>query len=113
LFREWDVLLAPAISVLPYPHVERPWPPPDKQMDLTMTINGTAVPYERALVFPAVATLAGQPSTAFPAGRSREGLPIGLQAIGPYLEDRTPIRFASLLAQEIGGFVKPAGYEAS
>ena len=35
-------------------------------------------------------------------GLSREGLPIGLQAIGPYLEDRTPIRFATLLAKEIG-----------
>jgi amidase len=38
-------------------------------------------------------------------------LPVGLQAIGPYLEDRTPIRFAALLAREIGGFVKPEGYD--
>ena len=53
------------------------------------------------------------PRTAFPVGRSREGLPIGLQAIGPYLEDLTPIRFAALLAREIGGFRKPAGYDAS
>jgi amidase len=34
-------------------------------------------------------------------------------ATGPYLEDRTPIRFAALLAREIGGFVKPDGYDAS
>ena len=52
-------------------------------------------------------------STAFPAGRSREGLPIGLQAIGPYLEDRTPVHFAHLLARELGGFTKPAGYDLS
>jgi hypothetical protein len=39
---------------------------------------------------------------------SLEGL-----TIGPYLEDRTPIRFAALLAREIGGFVKPDGYDAS
>jgi amidase len=39
-------------------------------------------------------------------------LPIGLQVIGPYLEDRTPIRFAALLAKEIGGFAKPEGYDA-
>jgi amidase len=38
-------------------------------------------------------------------------LPIGLQAIGPYLEDRTTIQFAALLAQEMGGFVKPAGFD--
>ena len=49
----------------------------------------------------------------FPVGRSREGLPIRLQAIGPYIEDRTPIRFATLLAKEIGGFSRPAGYDAS
>jgi len=39
------------------------------------------------------------------------GLPVGLQAVGPYLEDRTPIRFAELLAEQIGGFRAPPGYE--
>ena len=53
--------------------------------------------------------MAGQPATAFPVGLSRGGLPIGLQAMGPYLEDLTPIRFAALLAREIGGFRKPRG----
>jgi amidase len=38
---------------------------------------------------------------------SPEGLPIGLQAIGPYLEDLTPIRFAAAVAREWGGFVPP------
>lgn len=33
-----------------------------------------------------------------------------LQAIGPYLEDHTPITFASLLEREFGGFVTPPGY---
>ncbi|MBM4442049.1 MAG: amidase [Candidatus Rokubacteria bacterium] len=111
LFREWDVVLAPAINVLPYPHVERAWPMDDSDLTLTLDVNGAKAPYLDGLVYPAVSTVAGQPATAFPVGRSREGLPIGLQAIGPYLEDRTPIRFAALLAKEIGGFVKPAGYD--
>ena len=58
-----------------------------------------------------VATLAGQPATAFPAGLTRGGLPIGLQAIGPYLEDRTPIRFAGLVGAELGGFTRPCGFD--
>jgi hypothetical protein len=29
------------------------------------------------------------------------------------LEDLTPLRFAALLAREIGGVRKPAGYDAS
>ncbi len=110
-FRDWDVLLAPAINVLPYRHVERAWPMDDTDFTLTFDVDGRTVPYLDGLVYPAVSTVAGQPATAFPAGRSRDGLPIGLQAIGPYLEDRTPIRFATLLAREIGGFVRPDGFD--
>jgi amidase len=112
-FREWDVLLAPAINVLAYPHIDRAWPEDDSDLALTFTVDGRAVPYLHGLVYPAVSTVAGQPATAFPVGRSREGLPIGFQAIGPYLEDLTPIRFASLLAREIGGFQRPPGYDVS
>jgi amidase len=112
-FRDWDVLLAPAINVLAYPHIERAWPEDDSDLTLTFTVDGRPVPYLHGLGYPAVSTVAGQPATAFPVGRSREGLPIGLQAIGPYLEDHTPIRFAALLAREIGGFTRPAGYDLS
>jgi len=111
-FSEWDVVLAPAFNTLAYPHIERPFPTDESDFTLTLQINGQDAPYMRCLVYPSVATLAGQPATAFPLGRSREGLPIGLQVIGPYLEDLTPIRFAALLAREIGGFTKPGSYDA-
>jgi amidase len=113
-FRDWDVLLAPAINVLAYPHIARPWPVDDPDdLRLTLDVNGHGVPYLHGLVYPALSTVAGQPATAFPVGISRGGLPIGLQAVGPYLEDLTPLRFAALLAREIGGFRKPPGYDAS
>jgi amidase len=73
-------------------------------------VNGQTVLYDPGLVYPGVATLAGQPATACPVGLTRAGLPIGLQALGPYLEDRTPIRVAALLAREIGGFTPPPGF---
>ena len=111
-FREWDVLLAPAINVLAYPHIERAWPAGQRLGD-HLTLDGLAIPYLHGLVYPSLSTVAGQPATAFPTGISRDGLPIGLQAVGPYLEDRTPIRFAALLAGEIGGFRKPPGFDAS
>jgi len=41
------------------------------------------------------------------ADRGGAGLPIGLQAIGPYLEDRTAIGFAGLVEREFGGFRAP------
>jgi amidase len=61
-------------------------------------------------VYPGLATLCGHPATAFPFGLTRHGLPIGLQAIGPYLEDHTPLRFAALVAQKFGGYQTPPGY---
>ena len=110
-FREWDVVLAPAFFRPAYPHLETPWPVTPASFARTLDVNGVPVLEELGLFYPAVATLAGQPSTAFPVGLTRGGLPIGLQAIGPYLEDRTPLRFAALLERELGGFVRPPGYE--
>ena len=52
----------------------------------------------------------GQPATAFPAGLDPKGLPLGLQAIGPYLEDRTTMRFAQLLEQEWRAFQAPPAF---
>ena len=112
-FRDWDVLLAPAINVLAYPHIERAWPMDTSDTTITLPVNGQPQPYLQSLCYPALSTVPGQPATAFPVGVSREGLPIGLQAIGPYLEDLTPIRFTALVAREIGGFRKPAGYDES
>jgi len=54
-------------------------------------------------------TTCGLPATAAPIDRSPSGLPIGVQIIGPYLEDRTTIAFAELLERELGGFAAPPG----
>ena len=110
-FEEWDVVLAPAWLGPAFEHVDKPYPPTPESIRDTIPVNGDPVLYELGLFFPTVATLAGQPATAFPVGLSRARLPIGLQAIGPYLEDRTPIRFTALVEREWGGFQAPPGYE--
>ena len=88
-----------------FPHTDTPY------QHRTLTINGVTVPYSRQSVYSGIATLAGQPSTAFPVDLTNNGLPIGLQAMGPYLEDRTPIRFASLVTRELGGYLRPPDYD--
>jgi amidase len=110
-FRDWDVLLAPIIIQPAFPHTPFAWPPDAASMQHTITVDGHTVPYDLQLVYPGLATLAGQPATAFPVGLTRAGLPIGLQVLGPYLEDRTPIRFAALVEREFGGFQAPPGYD--
>jgi Asp-tRNA(Asn)/Glu-tRNA(Gln) amidotransferase A subunit family amidase len=66
-----------------------------------MTVRDLGFSVERPFRLPTAASTSYQNSQ-----------PIGLQAIGPYLEDLTPIRFAALLAREIGGFTKPDGFGA-
>ena len=45
-----------------------------------------------------------------PIGRSETGLPIGVQIIGPHLEDRTTLAFAVLIEREFGGFTPPPAF---
>jgi amidase len=100
-FTEWDVLVSPTILDVAFEHQT------GEQQLRTLSIDGRTVPYWLNLVYPMWAIFAGQPATAFPAGPSPEGLPLGLQAVGPYLEDRTTIRFAQLLERDWHGFVPP------
>ena len=110
-FRDWDVLLMPTFFAPAYPHWDKPWPGTPESIRKTTDVNGKPVLEELGLFWASVATLSGQPATAFPAGLTRGGLPIGLQAVGPYLEDRTPIRFAAFVGAEVGGFTRPRGYD--
>ena len=50
------------------------------------------------------------PATAVPAGRTPSGLPVGLQIVGPYLEDRTTLALARVVAEATGGFEPPPRY---
>ncbi len=68
----------------------------------------SVVPYYQLSFIPSLATLAGLPATTFPTGEiTSEGLPVGLQATGAYLEDNTTIGFCQLLEQRFGGFNRP------
>jgi amidase len=57
-----------------------------------------------------IATYSGCPATVAPIGRTSQGLPAGIQIMGPFLEDATPISIAGLLADVVGAFEPPPGY---
>ena len=105
LFEGFDVVLAPTLGTLAFPHDDSP-----DMGARTLMLNGEWTPYFNQLAWSGIATLGHLPATAAPIGLSKAGLPIGVQIIGPYLEDRTPIAFAGLLEREFGGFRKPPGY---
>jgi len=105
LFREWDVVLCPTMPTSAFPH-DHSMPYSARRIE----IDGKEYPYFDQLVWPEIATTPGLPATAAPIDRSETGLPIGVQIVGPYLEDRTTIAFAALVEREFGGFVPPPGY---
>jgi amidase len=104
LFREWDVVLCPAMPTPAFAHDHS-----DKNAR-RISVDGKEVPYGDQIMWNGIATLPGLPATAMPIGLSDEGLPIGMQVIGPYLEDRTTIAFAELVEREFGGFVAPPAF---
>ena len=106
-FDEVDVFLSPVAFTTAFQHDHTE--PHDKRK--IATVHGPR-DYDDMGRWIAHATLTGCPATIAPVGRGEGGLPVGLQIMGPYWEDATPIIFAKLLAQLLGGFVAPPGYEA-
>jgi len=104
-FEEVDVFLSPVTFTAAFPHDHS-----EPQSARAIATAGSPRSYMDGLNWISPATLTGCPATVAPAGRTEAGLPVGIQIMGPYWEDATTIRFADLLAQEIGGFAPPAGY---
>ena len=62
------------------------------------------------LVWASPATSAGLPAAVVPIDRGDGTLPVGVQILGPYLEDRTVLAFAQLIERSFGGFTVPPGW---
>ena len=101
LFQEVDLVLCPPMPTAAFPH--------DHTLGRTrqLDVDGSKIPYDDQMAWAGIATLNGLPTTTAPIGRTDSGLPIGVQIIGGYLEDRTTIAFAGLTEREFGGFVPP------
>jgi amidase len=106
LFRSFDAVICPVMPTPAYPHDHSP-----DQETRRVDIDGKPYPYPDQLSWPGIATLPGLPSTAIPIGLSPEGLPVGVQIVGPWLEDRTPLKLAELIEREFGGFVPPPMFD--
>jgi amidase len=107
LFGAFDAVICPIMPTAAYPHDHTP-----EQSKRTIMIDNSPYPYVDQLTWPGVATLPGLPATTIPIGFTTNGLPIGMQIIGPWLEDRTPLKLAELIEREFGGFVPPKGFDA-
>jgi amidase len=106
-FKEIDILLCPAVSITAFPH--------DHTEDFfarKLLVNGEERSYfDTAVAWAGLTGMVYLPSTIAPVGPAKNGLPVGLQIVAPYLEDRTSIHFAGLVEDTVGGFVPPPDFE--
>lgn len=89
LFGEVDVLLTPTTAI---PAHVAEGPPP-------ATIDGRAVHPAMAVPFTMLANLCWNPAVSVPAGRTREGLPVGLQIMTRRHADDVALRLARIAEQ--------------
>jgi amidase len=106
LFKTFDAVICPIMPTPAYPHDHS-----SQQEARRVKIDGKDYAYPDQLAWPGIATLPGLPATAIPLGLSPEGLPVGIQIVGPWLEDRTPLELAALIEREFGGFVPPPMFD--
>lgn len=101
-FANVDVFLSPVSFTAAFPHDH------SKPMEARRipTAEGPRA-YMDILNHISPATLSGCPATVAPVGLTASGLPVGMQVMGAYYDDATPITFAGLLTREMGGVRRP------
>lgn len=104
-FQSYDVMLMPVTPVTAIRHDHADFD------DRRIVVNGRERPYWDQLSWVGLVTVAYLPASVAPIGLGANGLPVGIQIVAPYLEDRTAIDFARRLSEVIGGYQTPPGFE--
>ena len=103
-FRDWDVMLCPAAAT-----AATPFDGSGNVAERTICVNGESVLIEAQHFWFAHACLGSLPAVIAPIGTLGNGLPVGIQILGPRFHDMTAIRFAERLAEICGGYEPPGG----
>jgi amidase len=104
-FKDWDALLLP---VMPCPAIAHDHSQP--LASRTAAVGGEQRQYWALNAWMAPAGACYLPATVIPAGCLAGGLPVGIQIVGPYLEDRTTLDIARHLLAMLGGCPRPSGF---
>ena len=96
--RDFDVLACPVVGAMPRAH----------EIEWIDEIEGQRFDfYMDWLRFAFLATTCGLPAISVPIGLSPDGLPIGVQLIGPPRGEATVLRVARAVEMAVGGPMKP------
>lgn len=104
-FKDYDLMLCPVAVTAAFPHDQK-----GLRHLRTIVVNNKKVPVVDQIFWAGYSGVTWLPSTAAPIGQTKEGLPIGVQIIGPQYGDYTCIEFAKLLEKEYRSFEPPPAY---
>ncbi|HJU54873.1 MAG TPA: amidase [Pyrinomonadaceae bacterium] len=90
------LIVAPVGSVPAFEHGAR-----------RVEVGGRQLSVFRAFGYSRAANVLGLPAVSVPAGRTREGLPVGVQLIGRPFEEETVLAAAAIIEASLGGWVRP------
>ncbi len=93
-FAGFDAIVMPVHPCAAIPH-DHPGTPATR----SVSIDGVDRSYMDLFRWIALAGVAYLPSTVVPVGTNADGLPIGVQIVGPYLHDRTTLHLARHIEQ--------------
>lgn len=104
-FKEWDAILLPVMPCPAIPHDHS-----EPIASRIVTVAGEQRSYWNLITWMAPAGACYLPATVIPVGCVAGGLPVGIQIVGPYLEDRTTLDIAKHLLARLGGCPRPPGF---
>jgi Asp-tRNA(Asn)/Glu-tRNA(Gln) amidotransferase A subunit family amidase len=98
----FPILLCPTAAIPAFKNGERSW-----------LVEGKTVSYLDAWSYAEWFNLLGNPAAVVPAGRSPEGLPIGVQIVGRPWEEELVLAVATEVERECGGYRRPKELEVA
>ncbi|HEX6659548.1 MAG TPA: amidase [Ilumatobacter sp.] len=101
-FERFDVILLPVQPRGAFPHDHS-----EPMMDRMVEINGVTRTYLDLTGWIGPAGAGFLPATVVPIGLGDDGLPVGVQIVGPYLHDKTTLQAGRLIARLRGGCPRP------
>jgi amidase len=104
-FKDWDAILMP---VMPCPAILHDHSEP--LSNRVATVAGEQRPYWNLNAWMAPASVCYLPATVVPVGCVANKLPVGIQIVGPYLEDRTTLELGRHLLAMGFACPRPAGF---
>ena len=103
-FEQVDFVIAPIMSTTAFAHDHAPFG------QRSIDVDGSAQPYFNQIFWAGLAGVAYLPATVIPGGCGPDGLPIGVQIIGPAHGDLRTIQLAQRLETLGFAFTPPPGW---